>query len=97
MLTAQIIYFLNGRCELRMFFCKRITPKMKRNEENKIMKPDSRNKPVATVEPPRIEEEIRKRAYELFEARGREEGHDLDDWFRAEKELTSRNSDAAAA
>jgi DUF2934 family protein len=59
--------------------------------------PDSRNKPVATVDPPKIEEEIRKRAYELFEARGREEGHDLDDWFRAEKELTCRKSDAAAA
>jgi hypothetical protein len=70
---------------------------MKLNEEHKIMKPDSRNKPVATAEPPRIEEEIRKRAYELFEARGREEGHDLDDWFRAEKELTCSKSDAAAA
>lgn len=30
---------------------------------------------------------IERRAYELFEARGREIGHDLDDWFSAEKEL----------
>lgn len=30
---------------------------------------------------------IEKRAYELFEGRGREEGHDLDDWFNAESEL----------
>jgi HSP20 family protein len=30
---------------------------------------------------------IEKRAYELFEWRGREDGHDLDDWFNAETEL----------
>ncbi|HEX4920984.1 MAG TPA: DUF2934 domain-containing protein [Candidatus Bathyarchaeia archaeon] len=27
------------------------------------------------------------RAYELFEARGCEHGHDWEDWFRAESEL----------
>ncbi len=27
---------------------------------------------------------IRQRAHELYEARGREEGHDLDDWLQAE-------------
>jgi HSP20 family protein len=30
---------------------------------------------------------IAHRAYELFEARGSEHGHDLQDWFRAESEL----------
>src|SRR5581483_5063732 len=30
---------------------------------------------------------IAYRAYELFEARGGDHGHDLEDWFRAEKEL----------
>jgi hypothetical protein len=70
---------------------------MKLENENKIMKPDSRNKPIATVKPARIEEEIRNRAYELFEARGREEGHELEDWLRAEEEITGRKSGAAAA
>lgn len=32
-------------------------------------------------------ESIAHRAYEFFEARGRELGHDLEDWFRAEAEL----------
>ena len=27
------------------------------------------------------------RAYELFQERGREPGHDVDDWLRAEQEL----------
>ena len=30
---------------------------------------------------------IARRAYELFEARGREHGHDQEDWLRAEAEL----------
>jgi hypothetical protein len=30
---------------------------------------------------------IRKRAYQLFEARGRRQGHELDDWLQAEREI----------
>jgi HSP20 family molecular chaperone IbpA len=30
---------------------------------------------------------VARRAYELFEKRGREHGHDWEDWFRAESEL----------
>lgn len=37
---------------------------------------------------PSYNQEIRARAYELFEERGREEGHELDDWLRAESEIT---------
>jgi hypothetical protein len=31
--------------------------------------------------------DIARRAYELYETRGREHGHDLDDWLQAEREL----------
>ncbi len=34
-----------------------------------------------------LEENIRCRAYELYEQRGREDGHAVDDWLRAEAEL----------
>jgi HSP20 family protein len=33
---------------------------------------------------------VARRAYDYFEARGREFGHDLEDWFRAESELMRR-------
>lgn len=33
------------------------------------------------------EEEIRKRAYEIYLQRGCAHGYDLDDWLRAEREL----------
>jgi hypothetical protein len=33
------------------------------------------------------EQAIRERAYAIWEAEGRVEGHDLDDWLRAEAEI----------
>jgi hypothetical protein len=44
-----------------------------------------------------VEEQIRTRAYELYEARGREEGHDLEDWVEAEAEITGTATKIAAA
>ena len=37
-------------------------------------------------------EKIRQRAYELYEARGGEEGHDFDDWLQAEPEIEAREA-----
>lgn len=37
----------------------------------------------------KLHEEIRQRAYELYEKRGRKHGHDVDDWLKAETELRS--------
>ncbi len=35
-----------------------------------------------------LQDEIRVRAYQLYERRGREDGHNLDDWLQAEAELS---------
>jgi hypothetical protein len=35
---------------------------------------------------------IAHRAYELYEERGREPGHDVDDWIKAEHEIEQRNA-----
>jgi len=51
---------------------------------------------VASV-PQGLEDQIRQRAYELYEARGREDGHDLDDWLGAEGELKAKTSHDLAA
>jgi len=37
----------------------------------------------------KLHETIRQRAYVLYEKRGRDHGHDLDDWLKAEEELSS--------
>ena len=36
-------------------------------------------------------DDVARRAYELYEARGGEPGADLDDWLRAEQELRERS------
>ena len=42
------------------------------------------------------EEQIRERAYELYVARGGEDGHDMEDWLEAEAEITGMKERAAA-
>jgi hypothetical protein len=37
-------------------------------------------------------DEIARRAFELYAARGHEDGHDVDDWLCAERELTGAGS-----
>lgn len=45
-----------------------------------------------------LEEQISRRAYELYERRGREDGHETEDWLRAEAELAAeRNQPATVA
>jgi DUF2934 family protein len=35
-----------------------------------------------------LQDQIRARAFQLYEQRGRDDGHDLDDWLQAEAELS---------
>jgi hypothetical protein len=44
-----------------------------------------------------LEDQIRMRSHELYEARGREEGHDQEDWLQAEAELTEKKARPVAA
>ncbi len=44
---------------------------------------------------PVADAEIARRAFELYVARGREDGRDIDDWLRAERELSTPKSVAA--
>ncbi len=37
-----------------------------------------------------LTEQIRQRAYELYELRGRADGHELDDWLLAESQLIQK-------
>jgi DUF2934 family protein len=43
-----------------------------------------------------VVEQIRARAFELYEERGREGGHDTDDWLQAEAEIIGKSRRAAA-
>lgn len=55
------------------------------------------NRQTAKIETdPNREQEIRRRAYALYEERGGEDGHDIDDWIRAESEVSATAQKAAA-
>jgi hypothetical protein len=50
------------------------------------------NAPAAGV----TEEQIAHRAYELYCERGCQDGHDLDDWLQAERDVRSHATSTAA-
>ena len=50
-----------------------------------------------TLDPAALEDKIRLRAYEFYEKRGREDGHDLGDWLQAEAEILGTKRKATAA
>jgi hypothetical protein len=53
--------------------------------------------PQARKPPVDLQEQVRRRAYELYEQRGREDGHELDDWLQAESEVVQQKAKAATA
>jgi hypothetical protein len=52
---------------------------------------------ITSAPPKNTEEQIRRRAYELYEARGREDGRDWEDSLRAESEITGKSAKTASA
>ena len=58
----------------------------KENRKLEVVRGDAR----ANLLPMNLEEEIRRRAYELSERRGFESGHETEDWLHAEHEVLQR-------
>jgi len=57
-------------------------------QRNKNAKVPTHDRAEQTAAP--TPEQIRRRAREIFEARGSAPGHEIDDWLQAEIELQSR-------
>jgi hypothetical protein len=61
---------------------------------------DTKRQPTTTtseLQEFELEYQIRLRAYQLYEARGRKDGHDLDDWLRAKEEIREKKFRTATA
>jgi len=63
---------------------------MRRNSTKKL-------RTTVPSEPHELEQQIRLRAYELYEARGRKAAHELDDWLRAEEDIAVKKFRTATA
>jgi Protein of unknown function (DUF2934) len=62
----------------------------------KHMMNETRRQPIQT-KTPELDEKIRRRAYELYEQRGRTDGCELEDWVQAEAEVLGANEMARTA
>jgi hypothetical protein len=58
---------------------------------NATKKPPTR----VVSDPQELEHQIRQRAYELCEESGGQDGHQLDNWLRAEREPTEQKARAS--
>jgi Protein of unknown function (DUF2934) len=57
---------------------------------------ESTRKPVEP-KTPELDDKIRRRAYELYEERGRTDGSEVEDWIQAETEVLGSNDTVKAA
>jgi DUF2934 family protein len=63
-----------------------------------MAKNPSKKPPAAVVtDSQELEIQIRERAYALYEERGREDGHAVEDWLRAEQEIMEQEVRPKAA
>ena len=54
-------------------------------------RPNKKNQPAAP-EDPELQRRIARKAYELYEQRGRKHGHDREDWLEAERLILSERA-----
>ncbi len=65
-------------------------PKGKGNAEPHAISAQAAQTGEASVGNAERDEEIRRRAYEIYLERGEQPGRELDDWLQAERELEGR-------
>ena len=71
-------------------------PKSARRTDNVLTMPSVESPTAAAIGSGVTENDIARRAFELYCDRGREDGHDLEDWLNAERELRDVSSSSAA-
>jgi hypothetical protein len=72
-------------------------PKAARRRTDNVLTMPPADVPTPVPSAPQISDaDIARRAFELYCARGREDGHDVDDWLDAERELREAASSTAA-
>ena len=72
-------------------------PKAARRRTDNVLTMSPGESPTAVAIASAVTEgDIARRAFELYCDRGREDGHDVDDWLNAERELRDAASASAA-
>ena len=59
------------------------------NERQRTSGPNEADR-AAETSPQQVDDAVAERAYEIYRARGGDDGHDLDDWLSAEAEIRGK-------
>ena len=108
--AVQNLALASGLCQAVSMATKRTKAERSQRQTEQLEKkvdrhPDGTEKKPSTQAPRSeeptvlipIEQQIQQRAYQLYEQRGRREGHELDDWLQAECEIRGTQANAAMA
>ena len=68
----------------------------RRRTDNVLTMPSQESMTTATIESAVSDSDVARRAFELYCDRGRQDGHDVDDWLNAERELQEAARSSAA-
>jgi hypothetical protein len=68
----------------------------KQRTDNVLTMPSVESSTAVAIASSMTEGDIARRAFELYCDRGREDGHDVDDWLTAERELREASNSSAA-
>jgi hypothetical protein len=68
----------------------------KQRTDNVLTMPSLESPAAVAIAPGVTDNDIARRAFELYCDRGREDGHDVDDWLNAERELRDASKSPAA-
>ena len=95
-LIHQFDSFLNlGTCKEYSYMAKAKTPRTSTTRNKQVLQmPDPGSTTILETKmisaPTDIQDEIRRRAYALYEQRGCAPGHEIEDWEIAEREILMR-------
>jgi hypothetical protein len=73
-----------------------MTRSTRRNADNADTMPMGESRIGTDTASDSRDDAIARRAFELYSARGYQDGHDIDDWLNAERELRAETSSTAA-
>jgi hypothetical protein len=68
----------------------------RRTTDNVLTMPSGESSTMVAIPRNVLETDIARRAFELYCDRGCEDGHDVEDWLNAERELRDESSSSAA-
>jgi hypothetical protein len=90
------VLFSSGSCTVETEELEEVQMKTSRRSGHVLAMPPVEAAGTTSTSTDVSQDHVAQRAFELYCARGCEDGHDLDDWLQAEREVRGRATSSAA-